>query len=212
MRLVITSDTHRAGRELTVPDGDVFIHCGDLTYRGTFQESVPELEWIHSLPHKYKIFICGNHELGWDHTGGLFVKDRCLEMFPDLIYLENTEAVINGIKFWGSPSQPHFHSWAFQKARGEQLQRHWAQIPDDTDVLITHGPPLGFGDINKHDERFGDEDLFKRVMEVKPQVHCYGHAHHGYGSYFFEGVQFINAAACTEEYKCINPPIVVDVS
>jgi 3',5'-cyclic AMP phosphodiesterase CpdA len=218
MKLVILSDTHC--QQIPVPDGDVLIHCGDHTYKGTVPESDPALQWLVDQPHKHKIIIAGNHECGWEDDlsrnsyrapSEVHTKPRHLDKFPELIYLHNTGIKIGGIKFWGSPYQPHFYNWAFQKSRGEELKRHWSAIPDDTDVLITHGPPYGFGDTNPRDERFGDEDLLKRVLEVKPTIHCYGHAHNGYGERFFEGIHFINAAILNEGYQVANKPVEVEI-
>lgn len=219
LKLVIVSDTHCAGRQLVVPDGDVLIHCGDLTYRGTVAESEHELSWLAELPHKHKLIIAGNHELGWEsdlarnHYRPVPIsKPHVFDKFPTLTYLHDSGVEIEGIKFWGSPVQPAFHNWAFQKPRGVHLCEHWRKIPMWTDVLITHGPPLGFGDINARDERFGDADLLAAVLEIKPKIHCYGHAHHGYGEYFHEGIHFINAASNNEDYVIANQPISTDVN
>lgn len=219
LKLVIISDTHTQGRALKVPDGDVLIHCGDSTYRGTGPETHHEMEWFSALPHKHKIIIAGNHELGWEadldrnfYRQVPITKPHFLDKYPDLIYLHNTEVTINGVRFWGSPYQPEFYNWAFMKKRGPALAANWAEMPEGIDVLITHGPPYGFGDVNESDNRFGDEDLLKRVLDVKPQIHCYGHAHHGYGEYFHDGIHFINAASLNEDYNPVNAPVVVDVS
>jgi Icc-related predicted phosphoesterase len=207
MRLVIISDTHR--REPELPDGDVLIHCGDLTYRGDVDESVKQLEWLSVQPHKWKLVVAGNHELGWQSDD---VRQWLFAGFPRLINLHNNRISIEGVKFWGSPVQPNFHGWAFQKSRGQELSQHWAQIPGDTDVLITHGPPAGFGDCNQFDTRFGDKDLLARVRIVRPLIHCYGHAHHGYGQWDSEGTKFINAAVLNEEYQLQNAPVEVEVN
>jgi Icc-related predicted phosphoesterase len=206
LKLVILSDTHR--QRCAVPDGDVLIHCGDHTYHGAGHESWEALHWLDTLPHKHKLIIAGNHELGWEREDAV---RAILEPHKSLTYLHNGGVEIDGIKFWGSPVQPEFHGWAFQMERGEELAKHWEKIPEDVDVLITHGPPKGFGDTNTRDERFGDEDLLRRVLKVRPQIHCYGHAHHGYGEYFFEGIHFINAAILNEGYMVANKPVVVDV-
>src|SRR3990167_1307200 len=207
MKLVIISDTHC--QQIPVPDGDVLIHCGDHTYQGRHAETVHALGWLSDLPHKYKLIIAGNHELGWENP----TKRRFLfKNYPRLTYLHETGIEIEGIKFWGSPYQPYFMNWAFNRERGSQLQAHWAKIPDDTDVLITHGPPYGLGDTNGRDPRFGDEDLLKRVLEVKPTIHCYGHAHHGYGERFFEGIHFINAAILNEDYMIAHKPVEVEIN
>ncbi len=209
MKLVILSDTHC--QRCDVPDGDVLIHCGDHTYHGKYNESILALQWLNSLPHKYKLFIAGNHELMWEAKSGGIIREL-EQLFPNIVYLENEGLEIEGIKFWGSPVQPYFFNWAFQKQRGEELQKHWATIPEDTDVLITHGPPYGFGDTNQRDERFGDQDLLERVLAIKPSIHCYGHAHDGYGERFYEGTHFINAAILNEGYMVANKPVVVDIN
>ncbi len=54
--------------------------------------------------------------------------------------------MIEGLKFYGSPWQPTFHNWAFNLDRGEEIKKVWDKIPNDTDVLITHGPPFGILD------------------------------------------------------------------
>jgi predicted phosphohydrolase len=50
-------------RMVEVPDGDVFIHAGDITMAG--EESIIKDfdDWLGTLPHKHKIVICGNHDL-----------------------------------------------------------------------------------------------------------------------------------------------------
>ena len=207
MRIIVISDTHCEQPQL--PDGDILIHCGDLTYNGADSETKTALTWLSLQPHKHKLFIAGNHEMGWRNETSRYYKLR--DFCPPLTYLHDSGIEINGLKLWGSPVQPWFYNWAFQKERGEQLREHWEQIPDDVDVLITHGPPKGFGDINKHDERFGDEDLLNRILVIKPKLHLFGHAHHGYGEYFHEGIHMINAAIMNEDYEPQNAPIVVDV-
>ena len=207
MKLVIVSDTHCQQFPIE-EEGDVLIHCGDHTFHGKAHESWEALNWLSNVgTFKHRLFIAGNHEVGWENE-----EDRnfLIARFPALTYLHDNGVTIDGIKFWGSPYQPTYFNWAFQKGRNE-LYAHWEAIPDDVDVLITHGPPCGFGDMNTHDERFGDQALLERVLKVKPQIHCYGHAHSGYGEYFFEGIHFINAAVLNEGYMKERDPVVVEI-
>lgn len=199
MKLVFISDTHCA--QPKIPDGDVLIHCGDHTYQGKSQESFEALTWLDQQPHQYKIYIAGNHEVGWER-GDIAPQN----LTPNCHYLKDSSIIIDGVKFWGSPVQPDFCNWAFQKPRGQALKAHWSQIPEDTDVLITHGPPAGIGDsyTNFH---IGDEDLLNRVLEVKPKIHCFGHNHEGYGIYEHEGIKFINAAILDDHYEVAHAPI-----
>lgn len=205
MKLVIISDTHQ--REPLLPDGDVLIHCGDLTFHGGLKESIRQLDWIARQSHRRKIVIAGNHEIGWESESN---RNWLFRDYPTITYLHNSGVEFEGIRFWGSPIQPYFYNWAFQLQR-DQLAEHWKQIPQGTDVLITHGPPAGFGDTNEHDERFGDRDLLNRVWQVKPEIHCYGHAHHGYGQWKVNGVHFINASVLDEGYNLRNAPVEVDI-
>jgi len=202
--IVMTSDTHMAIPQ--VPDADIFIHAGDGTYTGSTHALRDWFQWMERLPHEHKLFIAGNHDWGFDLHPGKH-QQIMKEEYPSLTYLENSGCVVKGLKFWGSPVQPHFFQWAFQKNRGKELREHWAQIPDDTDVLITHGPPWSFGDTNANDKRFGDQDLLDRVLEVNPRLHVYGHAHHGYGVYGNEHTIFVNAAHMSESYTPMNDPI-----
>jgi Calcineurin-like phosphoesterase len=152
MKLVALSDTHTLGRQISVPSGDVLIHCGDLTFRGTQDETENELEWLSSLPHAKKLFVAGNHDWFFDpdapqrfHDWGLsrsLSVPQMLERFPGLTYLCDSVVVIDGVKFYGSPWTPPFFDWAFNLRPG-QAEDVWNRIPVDTDVLVTHGPPFG---------------------------------------------------------------------
>jgi Icc-related predicted phosphoesterase len=57
----------------------------------------------------------------------------------------------------------------------------WSAIPEDTDVLVTHGPPFGILDQNYNKEHVGCESLTEHVLRIKPQLHIFGHIHEDYG-------------------------------
>ena len=99
------------------------------------------LEWFSIQPAKYKIYIAGNHELSYQKDPGF--KYQMIGQFPGVKYLESKGVTIDGVKFYGSPYTPMFYDWAFMLDRGESIAQEWENIPDDTNVLITHGP--GFG-------------------------------------------------------------------
>ena len=94
-------------------------------------------------------------------------------------YLEDQSLQLEGLTFYGSPWQPLFSSSAFNLERGAAMKRIWERIPDTTDVLVTHSPPLGVGDKcqkwNKDGSltdigRSGCEDLIREVVtRVKPR-------------------------------------------
>jgi Icc-related predicted phosphoesterase len=128
-----------------------------------------------------------------------------------MYYLLDEELELEGLKFYGSPYQPEFCNWAFNLPRGPQLARKWAKIPDDTDVLITHGPPGGILDRVAGGELVGCNDLRKRVKEINPKLHVFGHIHEAYGWHWEDKTIFVNAANCDLGYNPINKPVVVEI-
>ena len=138
MKIVCISDTHVQHQGLKLPEGDVIVHCGDFTGRGQLNQVVNFLEWYKNLPFNHKIFIAGNHDLSFDFDREA-VK-YLLDGYKDLIYLENTGVEILGVKFWGFPYTVPFHNWAFMKNRKE-MREELKNVPADTNVLISHGPP-----------------------------------------------------------------------
>jgi len=203
MRIVAVADTHLYHRELIVPAGDVFVHAGDLCRGGSLTELAEAARWISGLSHPIKIVIAGNH-------------DWCLVREPaaaravlgaGIVYLEDSGCVTNDVPFWGSPWQPEFGGWAFNLPRGPQLAEKWAKIADGTQVLITHGPPAGFGDRSWSKARTGCVDLRDRVAQLRPRLHLFGHIHEDGGAWTEGPTTFVN---CTT-WECERAPTVIDL-
>jgi len=176
------SDTHTFHELLTIPDDiDMVIFSGDCSNPMDPYNNEPEvrrfIDWFSKLDIQYKIFVAGNHDTSIERglvTGLDFWK-------KGIYYLENDDITIEGIKIWGSPCTRTFGNWAFMKAR-EKIDRLWQHIPDDTDILIVHGPPKGILDQSySRDgvyERCGCNALKKHVLyRVKPKLMCFGHIH-----------------------------------
>jgi Icc-related predicted phosphoesterase len=205
MRLICISDTHTATP--TLPEGDVLLHAGDLTYQGKTRETKKQLEWIASQPHTHKIIVPGNHELDWE-KGYVPASRYCAEL--GITLLIDKGITINGIKFYGSPRTPEFCGWAYMH-EGEEIAQYWGLIPDDTDVLITHGPPRGILDKTLEGEECGCPYLRKELDRIKPKVHLFGHIHEGYGARLIDGTNYINAAIMNRQYCPVNSPIEIEV-
>jgi predicted phosphohydrolase len=201
VRIVGVADTHLFHEDLTVPDGDVFVHAGDLCRAGNLRELEIAARWIGSLPHRTKIIVAGNHDWAFARE-----RARATDLFDGAIYLEDSEVTVDGVRFWGSPWQPAFHGWAFNLPRGRPLEEKWALIPEGIDVLITHGPPYGIGD-RSADERCGCEDLLARVKKVRPKLHLFGHIHQDGGIWEHEGTRFANITT----WECDRAPTVIDL-
>jgi Icc-related predicted phosphoesterase len=207
--LVILSDTHGRHTDLAVPEGDVLLHAGDLTGRGTLEQLRTAAHWLRTLPHRHKVVIAGNH-------------DFCLEQDPDkarsileqdagCCYLMDQEVTIAGLRIYGSPWQPWFFDWAFNVRRGAALRAIWERIPTGIDILLTHGPPAGVLDRTASGEAVGCADLAEAVERVRPKVHAFGHIHEAYGRIEQGVTLYVNASTCDLKYRPIQPPVVVDV-
>lgn len=211
-RIVAISDTHSRHEQFgTLPDGDILIHAGDATVQGKFDEVIEFNRWLGTLPHKHKIFVAGNHDFLFEKS-----PNFARTLIPNVTYLQDAFVMVEGLKIYGSPWQPRFHDWAFNLDRGSDIARQWALIPEDTDILVTHGPPYGI--LDRVSDRWtgaaeavGCEELLPVVQRIKPRAHIFGHIHADYGQHTQGGTRFVNASNCNEQYQLVHPPIVFDL-
>jgi predicted phosphohydrolase len=189
LRLVLFSDTHQLHREVDVPDGDILIHAGDFTMFSRSPAEIADFNtWLGELPHRFKGIVPGNHEF-------------FLEADPtERSVLSNATVLINegieseGLRLWGSPVTP-LYGGAFGLSSAKDRERLYAKIPQDIDVLVTHGPPFGILDADPvsalHE---GCHELLDAVMRVRPKLHVFGHVHGAYGVFQTEHTAFVNAS------------------
>ena len=206
MKIVAISDTHGQHRELEVPEADLLIHAGDFTRRGHLSEASEFAEWLAGLPHRHKVVIAGNHDWCFQET-----PTEARELLSGVSYLEDSCVVVEGFKIYGSPWQPWFLSWAFNLERGPELQEKWAMIPEDVDILLTHGPPYGIGDRTSGGEVVGCKDLLDRIQHIKPKFHFCGHIHEGAGVRVRDETKFINASSVDANYRILGSPVVIEI-
>ena len=224
MRIVCISDTHslHEGMLYNIPNGDILIHAGDCTNVGRQNEVREFIEWFQNIEgFTYKIFIAGNHDFAFEREPtwlNLYLDPNILAEH-NVTYLEDGELEIvssefsRPIKIYGSPWQPEFFDWAFNLPRnGDVLKSRWDDIPNNTDILITHGPPHGIRDFTPNNLQVGCELLRERVEVLKPLLHVFGHIHGAYGLVEINGTVFANASTCTERYQPINKPLVFDLT
>ncbi len=208
MRIVAISDTHGQHEAFTkaIPECDLLIHSGDFMALGEkLQEIVSFNEWLGRLPCRQAIVVAGNHEVAFEKK-----PQAARGSITNAIYLQDSGVTVNGLRIWGSPVQPRFYDWAFNRDRGDDIKRHWDLIPLDTDVLITHGPPHGILD-RSGGTNCGCEQLLLAVRRVKPALHIFGHIHAGHGSQNIGGTQFVNAAVVNEQYAPAYGPVTIDL-
>ncbi len=188
---------------------DMVIHSGDCSNSGYLQHSILEitnfLNWYEMIPVAYKIFVAGNHDTAIARRA---INKEDIAM-RGIQYLENESIEIEGIKIWGSPITPTFGDWSFMKAR-DKTHEVWKEIPDDTDILVVHGPPKNIRDLtlNRSNqlERCGDLALFNRVKVVQPKIMMFGHIHNfkdiqnqGVSTYHEMGRTQFSNASCVED-------------
>eukprot|EP00736_Rhodelphis_marinus_P014242 Rmarinus@m.20050 len=221
VRFVCMSDTHHVVDCLSpkdVPDGDVLLHAGDFSISGRPSNINSFTELLRKLPHKYKIVTAGNHEWCLDSRfrGGRPLSQKEEEAIERLkkecTLLLHGHVLVMGLRVFASPYQPLYRDAPFQLPRGIPLRSKWRQIPSDTDVLVTHTPPLGHGDLTKRRKRAGCVDLLLEIEgRIKPKLHVFGHIHEGYGATTNGETVFINASYCNDRYNPTNLPVVFDV-
>mmetsp|Transcript_23094 Transcript_23094/g.46857 ORF Transcript_23094/g.46857 Transcript_23094/m.46857 type:complete len:328 (-) Transcript_23094:207-1190(-) len=224
VRVVCMSDTHGHHRDIKVPSGDILIHGGDFTNTGEPQQ-VEDLSKFFKEQSSFEHIVCvaGNHDLTFQpdfyarvcrRFHGLWPLDcdRARSALSGCTYLEDSNCTALGVEIYGSPWQPWFGDWAFNLSRGAEIRSVWEKIPNSTDVLITHGPPLGRGDLCVHGGRAGCYDLLQEVQNrIKPRLHVFGHIHEGHGTSFDGTTLFVNASNMAVGYGSHNPCIVVDL-
>lgn len=175
------SDPHTFHEMMQVPDADIAICSGDVSNPRDRYENKRQvlkfLDWYGQQLFGYKIFVAGNHDTSIE--SGLVREEDFLER--DIIYLQDEEVTINGLKIYGSPWTPSFGiGWSFN-CRRDKIHKHWDKIPEDTDIVVTHGPPKGILDLSYSTEGLlefcGDLSLKKRMKLIQPKLVCFGHIH-----------------------------------
>ncbi len=208
MKIFAISDTHGRHEQVQIPEGtDMLIHAGDFSNVKSPAMNHNEVNlfliWLEQQSVKYKVIIAGNHDTSIESR---FITKNDFKN-RGIIYLEHELVEIEGIKIFGSPYTPEFHNWAFNRSRNK-LGKIWDSIPDDTDILITHGPPKGILDsaargknLNEH---VGCSALLKRVLKIQPKIHIMGHIHHNKDNLNNGTFKLLNCKTLFANVSCVK--------
>lgn len=215
-KLALFSDTHTMHMQVDLPQCDIAIFAGDMSYKGRQDEVEGFFDWFSSQDQCLnKIAIAGNHDLSFDPSknrprGFPEWVDELERNFPDIIYLENSYTNLFGLKIFGSPITPDFfpETWAFNLPRGERIAKVWNSIENDTDIIVTHGPAWSHHDM-VNGQFVGCEDLRDRILEIRPKLHVCGHIHPGHGIKEIDGIIYANASVTNDRYDVVNSVIEV---
>ena len=225
MILTIISDTHTKHKHITgdLKGGDLLLHAGDFMNSGyNPMEAMEFFNWFDVIDnYDHKVFIAGNHDR-WmqdkpEEALGILTGYKTIDYLQDdWITVGDSDPHdpnVQTVKIWGSPWQPEFYNWAFNLPRnGEELKAVWDMIPEDVDIVITHGPAWGFlddveGNRNVH---LGCELLAERIKQIKPKIHICGHIHTGYGHHYDGHTHHFNASMLNERYLYSHLPWHID--
>ena len=212
MKIAAFSDCHWLYNEIKeFPEADICIFAGDWCGSGYYlKETLDFVSWFKTLPYKVKIAIPGNHDRLCE-VNEKGVKDIFLQADSHLLIDEEMD--YQGLSIYGSPWSPKFYNWAYMLPE-EQLKWKFKYIPEKVDVLVTHTPPKGILDPNS----YGSEALRKRLNDVNPKIHIFGHNHGGYGYQETINTRFYNVSVCSDAdkeheytYKLVNPITIIDL-
>lgn len=197
MKILHLSDTHGCHRRLRdLPEADVVVHSGDFTMNGSEAEAIDFMNWFCDLPYRHKIFICGNHD---DCLYGANIDG----LDDNVHYLCNSSIKIGGLKFYGVPM-------FLEDCITDRQSRNYANIPDDTDVLITHSPAYGILDFDD-DINYGSEEILMKLSDLRLKAHLFGHIHAQHGIMEQNGVIYSNGAIMNANYSVLNVPNMISI-
>lgn len=214
MKIVALSDIH-GYLPPYLPACDLLLLAGDLcpvaNHTPFFQSQWLRNEfrdWLEKRQARKIVGIAGNHD---------FVFEQLPELVPrDLpwTYLQDAGLEWEGLKIWGTPWQPWFLDWAFN-ADPAKLQRQWSLIPDDTDILVVHGPPFSYGDsvedapgVLRH---AGCPHLLERIKQIAPRLVVFGHIHEGRGEWQLGRTTLANVTILDVDYRVVHKPWVMEI-
>lgn len=205
LKIDCISDTHEKHEKIKLPGGDILIFSGDCSFRGGLGEVLSFLDWFAKQNYSHLVCIAGNHDWIFEENPTLMTQE-CKKR--NIHLLNDSSVEIEGLKIWGSPIQPWFHDWAFNRERGSEIKKHWDLIPNDTDILVTHGPPhmiLDDANARGYSNHVGCEDLYKKILETSVKLHVFGHIHEGRGHKYLDGRTYVNASSLDGSYIFDKP-------
>lgn len=212
MKIAAFSDCHWLYNEIKeFPEADLCLFAGDWCGSGYYiKETLDFVKWFKTLPYKVKVAIPGNHDRLCE-VNEKGVKDIFKQADIHLLIDEGME--FQGLSIYGSPWTPLFHNWAYMLPE-EQLKWKYKSIPNNVDILITHTPPKGILDPGN----YGSEALRKRLNDINPRIHIFGHNHGGYGYKETITTKFYNVSICSDadakhnyDYQVINFITIIEV-
>ncbi|WP_026909488.1 metallophosphoesterase family protein [Patulibacter minatonensis] len=216
MRIAAIADLH--GHLPETPECDVLVIAGDLVPFPLVHDPPGQAAWLHATfrpwlaerPAGRIVGIAGNHD-------DVFEDGPVRPPELPWTYLQDSGCAIDGVRFWGVPWTPWFFDWAFNAPRGDAdeafLTERFARVPDDTDVLVVHGPPRGYGDRTTGGDRVGSTAQLDCIDRVAPKACIFGHIHEDRGAWTRGTTRLLNVAAVDADRAPVaDAAVVLDVA
>ena len=171
------ADTHGRHRKIEYDSeaADILVCAGDVCEAGNETQLRDFFVWFAAQPAKHKLFVPGNHDLPFNLYPEYAAQYYILE---GVTFIENGGVTLGGIRFYVLPVRWLMHEPLY--------------LPQNVDVLVTHGAPLHILDENG---RWGCPILRGLVEKSQPKIHIFGHAHNnGQKHVVFGNTSFYNVA------------------
>lgn len=207
-----------------IPPCDLLLLCGDNApdFGPNVQGAIKQAawynttftEWLHTVQSQTGAVVFG---IAGNHDFSLFRYKFALDFDIPWTYLQDSGGDYAGLKIWGSPWIHNCPGWAFN-LEPAQLDQRFARVPDDTDILILHGPPYGHGDWapigTPHFnggavENVGSRSALATIERVQPQLVGFGHIHEGRGQSMVGNSRLVNASVVNNRYIPTYPPFLL---
>lgn len=236
-KIVCISDIH-GNLPSTLPLGDILIIAGDICpifdHSFAFQKLWLETnftDWLHQTQKRIPniVYIAGNHDFAFekaDLTQPSWINWGCtqkdIRLGKGIFYLQDSGIKIGNLNIWGTPWQRRFFDWAFNLDEPE-LAKKWNLIPNNTNIIVCHGPAYSYGDAvaprpGTYDEtkwpeveHVGSPSMLAKLDEIQPKLYVCGHIHAGYGVKQHGNTVMVNASYVNERYQPVNEPIIIEL-
>lgn len=231
MRVAALSDLH-GNLDVRVPACDLLLIAGDVCPWRYGSTTLDQAQWLrkHFIPWLLRqqvpqtILVWGNHDWVGQRSPHLVPDIPLCDVLTDDVFRfvrigrigrDDRVTRVEEVIIYGTPWQLPFFDWAFNLCE-QELERKWQAIPCDTDILVCHGPPQGYGDQASRGLRVGSSSLLARIKEVKPRLVVFGHIHEDWGRWTLEHsdgkkTDLANVSLVNAHYELVREPQIFEV-
>ena len=168
-------------------EADLLIFTGNYArmVEDNYKEKLKDLNnFIAKINCKHKLYVCGNEE---EYLGQL-QNEELQSLLPNCILLHEKLFEYKGIRIYGLP---HMDFGPFSVSDETMIEK-LNDIPDNTDILVTHVPPQSILDLNMGHSAL--LNFFKQQIKPNIKLHCFGHISGETGFVSYNCVVFSNAS------------------